>query len=276
MPLFFFLSGCVLSVDKPYKEIIKKKVKQLLLPYVFFILLSCCFYWMLLLLSHRFTINHLWSLVDLFPYDNEIINTPLWFFGTVVVVFYFIVELAEKYEVSLPFFLGRGIGEMIYMHLGFFFYKRGYVFQLYRLKKSCQVYLFLLSAIAFVCLFYCAEKIYVDKEMLFRIIHLFTAISGIFFILMGAILCAVLSGVFVKVLCYLGRNTLYIFAVHLPLLEFARPIGKYVIGSNGLGYDSIVFLTDLVLAIIVSWGLKIGKDSFSKKLPHYSPTGIIE
>ena len=79
MPLFFFLSGCVLSVDKPYKEIIKKKVKQLLLPYVFFILLSCCFYWMLLLLSHRFTINHLWSLVDLFPYDNEIINTPLWF-----------------------------------------------------------------------------------------------------------------------------------------------------------------------------------------------------
>ena len=57
MPLFFFLSGCVLSVDKPYKEIIKKKVKQLLLPYVFFILLSCCFYWMLLLLSHRFTIN---------------------------------------------------------------------------------------------------------------------------------------------------------------------------------------------------------------------------
>ena len=53
-------------------------------------------------------------------------------------------------------------------------------------------------------------------------------------------------------------------------------IGKYVIGSNGLGYDSIVFLTDLVLAIIVSWGLKIGKDSFSKKLPHYSPTGIIE
>ena len=298
MPLFFFLSGCVLSVDKPYKEIIKKKVKQLLLPYVFFILLSCCFYWMLLLLSHRFTINHLWSLVDLFPYDNEIINTPLWFLvslfwmsiiysgirkcvsrewivGTVVVVFYFIVELAEKYEVSLPFFLGRGIGEMIYMHLGFFFYKRGYVFQLYRLKKSCQVYLFLLSAIAFVCLFYCAEKIYVDKEMLFRIIHLFTAISGIFFILMGAILCAVLSGVF-KVLCYLGRNTLYIFAVHLPLLEFARPIGKYVIGSNGLGYDSIVFLTDLVLAIIVSWGLKIGKDSFSKKLPHYSPTGIIE
>ena len=321
MPLFFFLSGCVLSVDKPYKEIIKKKVKQLLLPYVFFILLSCCFYWMLLLLSHRFTINHLWSLVDLFPYDNEIINTPLWLLvslfwmsiiysgirkcvsrewivGTVVVVFYFIVELAEKYEVSLPFFLGRGIGcrirkssprlvslpfflgrgigEMIYMHLGFFFYKRGYVFQLYRLKKSCQVYLFLLSAIAFVCLFYCAEKIYVDKEMLFRIIHLFTAISGIFFILMGAILCAVLSGVFVKVLCYLGRNTLYIFAVHLPLLEFARPIGKYVIGSNGLGYDSIVFLTDLVLAIIVSWGLKIGKDSFSKKLPHYSPTGIIE
>lgn len=123
MPLFFFLSGCVLSVDKPYKEIIKKKVKQLLLPYVFFILLSCCFYWMLLLLSHRFTINHLWSLVDLFPYDNEIINTPLWFLvslfwmsiiysgirkcvsrewivGTVVVVFYFIVELAEKYEVS--------------------------------------------------------------------------------------------------------------------------------------------------------------------------------
>ena len=157
----------------------------MLLPSVFFILLSCCFYWMLLLLSHRFTINHLWSLVDLFPYDNEIINTPLWFLvslfwmsiiysgirkcvsrewivGTVVVVFYFIVELAEKYEVSLPFFLGRGIGEMIYMHLGFFFYKRGYVFQLYRLKKSCQVYLFLLSAIAFVCLFYCAEKIYVD------------------------------------------------------------------------------------------------------------------
>lgn len=80
----------------------------------------------------------------------------------------------------ITFLLGRGIGEMIYMHLGFFFYKRGYVFQLYRLKKSCQVYLFLLSAIAFVCLFYCAEKIYVDKEMLFRIIHLFTAISGIF------------------------------------------------------------------------------------------------
>lgn len=28
----------------------------------------------------------------------------------------------------------------------------------------------------------------------------------------------------------------------------------------------LFFLTDLVLAIIVSWGLKIGKDSFSKKI----------
>lgn len=43
-------------------------------------------------------------------------------------VFYFIVELAEKYEVSLPFFLGRGIGEMIYMLWDFSFIKEDMCF----------------------------------------------------------------------------------------------------------------------------------------------------
>ena len=75
MPLFFFLSGCVLSVDKPYKEIIKKKVKQLLLPYVFFILLSwiesCCFYWRVIIAVASVYNKSLMEFADLFPCDNR-------------------------------------------------------------------------------------------------------------------------------------------------------------------------------------------------------------
>ncbi len=288
MPLFFFLSGCVLNVDKPYKEIIKKKVNQLLLPYVFFVLLSCIFYWSLLILTNRFEINDLLSITSLFPYDNEIVNTPLWFLfslfwmsvfylgirklipyewciSVVVLIFYFGIEIMKEHDMSLPFFIGRGLGEMVYMHCGYFLYKkRGYIFQWYKLTNKNKVLLFLLGVAIYFILFDYGVKIFENEWIGSKIVLLLIAFLGIFITLMSSLLCSIWTFL-TQILCYLGRNTLYIFAVHLPLLECVRPIGKYIVGEHGLLYDAVVFCGDLLLAIIVSHGLKLLKNRFLER-----------
>ena len=278
MPLFFFLSGCVLCIRKSYKDIVKKKANQLLIPYVLFVFLSCLFYWGLLFLTHRFSIDQLLSLVtSLFPYNNKIINTPLWFLLSlfwmsviyvgirkivhqewlifiIVIALFFAMKIVGGRGFVLPFFIGRGLGEMIYMHLGYFLYKRkNYIFQLYKLNMKYIGCFVFLSVIIFCSLFYWGKS---TIDALCDFISLFVAIAGISFIFMLSLFLKNVAKYIVGVLSYLGRNTLYIFAIHLPLLEFARPIGKYTVGDNGLLYDAIVFCSDLILAIVLAWFLK--------------------
>lgn len=286
MPLFFFLSGCVLNISKPYKDIVKRKANQLLIPYIFFVFLSCLFYWGLLFLTHRFSIDQLQSLIkSLFPYKNEIINTPLWFLlslfwmsviyvgirkivhrewliFTIVMILYLAMKEVGSRGFILPFFLGRGLGEMIYMHLGYFLYKRkNYIFQLYELNMSYIVCLLFLSVIVFCSLFYLQKP---TIDVLYDFILLFIAIAGISVIFMQSLLFKNLAKYIVGVLSYLGCNTLYIFAIHLPLLEFARPIGKYIVGGNGLLYDAVVFCSDLILSIALAWFLKYIKNLINR------------
>lgn len=288
MPLFFFLSGCVLSISKPYRDIVKKKANQLLIPYIFFVFLSCLFYWGLLFLTHRFSINQLLSLVkSLFPYDNEIINTPLWFLLSlfwmsiiyvgirkivhrewlifiVVIALFFSMKIVWSSGFVLPFFIGRGLGEMIYMHLGYFLYKRkNYISQLYKLNMKYIGCFAFLSVIIFCGLFYWGKS---TIDALYDFISLFVAIAGISFIFMLSLFLKNVAKYIVGVLSYLGRNTLYIFAIHLPLLEFARPIGKYTVGGSGLLYDAVVFCSDLILAVVLAWFLKYIKNLINSKL----------
>lgn len=79
MPLFFFLSGCFFNWKMSSKDFVKKKVRQLLIPYFIFFLLSCLYYMILLALTGRFSLETLFMLEGIFPINNEIINTPLWF-----------------------------------------------------------------------------------------------------------------------------------------------------------------------------------------------------
>ena len=80
MPLFFFLSGCFFSVKLDFIDFIKKKFRQLITPYIFFLVLSCVYYWGLLFVTGRFDVSDLLDIIQIFPYNNKILNTPLWFF----------------------------------------------------------------------------------------------------------------------------------------------------------------------------------------------------
>ena len=109
MPLFFFLSGCVFSIDKykDYKQFLIKKVKTIYFPVICFTFLSTIFdmlYYGLLLHNENYTVS---------KYMNDIVgillqqrgkNDILWFLPCLFVaenIFYWIVKFGNKYGKSL-------------------------------------------------------------------------------------------------------------------------------------------------------------------------------
>lgn len=268
MPLFFFLSGCFFSPKLSFGGFIKKKFRQLIVPYWLFIILSCLYYWGLLYVTGRLNTECFSSLYDLFPYDNEIINTPLWFFFALFwmsILYYLLRKLTNnnfvilgitvalhlleffftQVDLALPAYMGRSLRELVYMHLGFWLYeetKLAFINKNTILKK----YLYIaVCIVVFVFLFTIQKQI---DGYLWSLMTIFTAFVGIVFslFLAGIIRYKLLIVVF----SYLGTHTLCLFSIHLPLYEISRPIAKMLFDPNNIYYDITSFLVVLVLSII--------------------------
>ena len=302
MPLFFFLSGCVLSVDKPYKEIIKKKVKQLLLPYVFFILLSCCFYWMLLLLSHRFTINHLWSLVDLFPYDNEIINTPLWFLPCLFLellflyaITFIIDRIASKRRLSYALF---GVSIIAAIVIQYVIYKfslfptkapifkadvaiamlpfslSGVLFSKFAAQNQKTLrkpYIFILSLLCVAAGGFSALKLNIlvgyQSSEYGRILIFY--LSAFMSVLGFTLLCFFIPKL--KVISYIGSNTMPILLMHKFPVVFFHTLCPFIserLADKSLFWSAIAALLSIGLCLLVALPIhKIAPFVLGEKMP---------
>lgn len=290
MPLFFFLSGCFFSTKLDFVSFMKKKFRQLIIPYIFFLVLSCIYYWGLLFVTGRFDIYELLDIFQIFPYDNKILNAPLWFFYALFwmsliyyllrryvrndyLIFFIVLlmhigeYLLSTNDISLPAYLGRSLREIIYMHMGFVLYNRTTLFEKIKIISLKNLFLLLISIVLFILLFSLQKKL--DKDFTYSLLSIFTAFMGIAFSLY---LCSIIRFKWIeKFFDYLGTHTLYLFSVHLPLYETSRPIAKRLFEKGSFQYDITSFLIVFALSIMTTEVLMLlfpkflGRSLFAKK-----------
>lgn len=323
MPLFFLLSGCFFSTHLPFKDFLKKKVNHLIIPFIIFFLLSCLYYWGILAVTGRFTTNSLYSLKNIFPYNNELINTPLWFFYAlfwmsliyyllrkyvknelVICLICIILHITEFFlssnDIAMPAYLGRTFREIIYMHIGYLLYNKSkFITNIHRATsrnitntgnavyergtdRSCNqiggaslrisiknIILSIICIIVFAGLFAIQNRMH-TKSIEYSLFTILTALSGICIILyLGAIICNIQNAL-KAISTYLGRHTLCLFALHLPLFEISRPIAKKIFAVDSLAYDIVSFIIVLTLSVFAGEILMmifpkyLGNSSFAK------------
>ena len=264
MPLFFFIAGFFLKPTTTLENFAIKKTKTLILPYIIFYTFTLLFYTVLLLLTNRACPISVETLIDYIPVDNEILNTPLWFFYAlfwmsiiyfllrkfiknntillgVTILLYVINAILTMHKISLPMYLNRSLGEMIYMHLGYLCFNK---YELKHYIKHSYVkkrVLLFTSFILFTILYNISAP---TKELIIIGTRPLIAISGI---MMVVVMSMIINSN--KVLNYLGKHSLVIFALHLPLFEIARPIAKRIFEIDSIGYECSVFVISLLLSI---------------------------
>ncbi len=295
MPLFFFLSGCFFKWNTTYRQFIKKKISQLIIPYIIFFLLSYIFYIVLLGLTHRLdTAYSLNMLKGLIPFGNEVMNSSLWFLYTLfwmsiiymairkicsnnflILIICLGLHLLEYVmlinNIKLPFFFNRSLESIIYMHWGYWLYHIWTSNLVLKLPIWKKVLLFLFSFFLWALIFHFQSTM---EGIVRNALGLIVAFTGIMF---SFFLCSLFFPAkrLRSILTYLGSHTLCLFALHMPLLEIARPCAKLLWGINNLKYDITVFCLSLLLSVIIGEILMmifpryLGVSSFSKKI---SPT----
>lgn len=271
MPLFFFLSGCFFNWKMSSKDFVKKKVRQLLIPYFIFFLLSCLYYMILLALTGRFSLETLFMLEGIFPINNEIINTPLWFLYALfwMSLLYYIIRryfqndlliilicllinvlhyILKENNILQPCFIGRAMQGLLFIHLGYCWYSFYNNTKRATSNKSIDMICFAISFILFVILFIGKGHL---TGIALEFYTLLLAVTGIVFTICLFALLYNKMKMTDRILTYLGSRTLCLFALHLPLFEIARPIARYLFGADNFGYDITVFTISLISSIVI-------------------------
>ena len=75
----------------------------------------------------------------------------------------------------------------------------------------------------------------------------FIAFAGLMIVISVSLLCNKNK----SLISYLGKHSLVIFSLHLPLFEISRPLAKRLFFENSIGYDIVIFTTSIVFTIII-------------------------
>lgn len=227
MPLFMFISGYSSNLrNKGIVETIKKRCKQLLIPYffwsvvvvfflpggLFFVMFEAPAYWFLLLLFIIIIINSLSTIVSTYTgCRQEYINLMV-----------FVLLLLIKYIMPI------NILSLNILCYHFLFFSLGYFFKIYQEKfsalyKNSFLFIMLMTLFIICSLFYRRN----ESPLIFNNLP-----SGIYFIITGTLGSLALLSLFLKKFDYksvvlenLGTNTLGIYVIHLLIHIIANYYG---------------------------------------------------
>ncbi len=242
IPLFFFLSGFVFSGDKyGFKDYFKNKIRTLVIPYfalgIVIYLFWCCIYLKqaqppiayLTMFLNFLKQEHFWTvwflaclfLVEIIYYFiNKISKKILWVNSIISIVLCLIgflwYRLGGK---GLPWNLDVALIAQLFFHLGYLF-KRYPTIQKFILDgKLVKRLLFFigLGAINVICGILCIKVSGKSLDMSIGMYgnEILTFISAVAGILAVIILCKSFP---IKILKYLGKNTMLIFAWHSRII----------------------------------------------------------
>lgn len=232
MPLFFLLSGYFFSSRDSIKIFLVKKTKSLLLPFCLFYILSSIFkyFWE----NYGDLINYIKSFGEFLAPDP-----PLWFLLSLFEIFV-IFFIIEKYIYSgiLKLMIVCGItliGYLCAMNeiflfyfpqscLGYIFFYIGYQIKQYNILQNRKVYLYvIIGAIVSYCLGI-VLRVHTDMKPLeidsTYILFFLPALGGSLLVIYFSRYLQ--DKRYTSWLAYLGRNSLLVMCVHMPLIPLSN------------------------------------------------------
>ncbi|NML37264.1 acyltransferase family protein [Chitinophaga sp. G-6-1-13] len=269
MPLFFMLSGYFWNPEQLFKKILQRKFLTLIVPYFFFFYYGYIFYAVLLSVTGRAGLFEAHAVI---PLVYPSMDTPTWFLLAlfeVTVLTYVVSKTIRKevyrlllvilatilgyylsrYKLRLPLFLDSAFSMLI-------FYYAGYQLKISGFLLSYQRRYILPTSILFV-VFLVGQFFRNGVDIRSNIIagsffpYFITALSGSLLVI---VLAYSLPTTFFlwKPLRYLGMQSLLIFGLHFPLLEFARPVASVLTHNIPTLYNICLAFCCLILTLLVA------------------------
>ncbi|WP_404284519.1 acyltransferase family protein [Exiguobacterium aurantiacum] len=265
MPMFFFISGYLFNSRRTsIGSLAKRKAATLLIPYVFFATISLPFGLLLDFRSGDFDISR--SIMNFFYLNGSVgWNSPIWF-----LIVLFIIEIAyfriynSRLSTSLIivtiflvgfFFAFSGFEYPLGMHIvsyGVVFYAVGNLVKntslLEKIGEKSKIYtmcsLFVLGLLNVLFGIVLNTRVSVYHNVVGNYIYFYlSALAGILFMF---ILFSKLPAL--KILQFLGSNTLLILATHYFVLYGYSIVDEPIFGQRVMDQDSI--LVSLLLTVI--------------------------
>jgi len=269
VPAFYFLSGY--TYKKKEREV-KLKAKRLLLPYILFNAILLTVYCSI---KENININYgvglLYSRYCLYPLgtnDNiqflNLYNAPTWFLTSLFLSFLLFRILINTSKRKIPLII-------LYMSLSFVLNKipmllpwsldtafctsififGGYIWK--RIEENQGTRFLLLLSIPLYILIYCINgniNLSVREYGFSIILCILSGLLGTIVLLHLSKLIEEKSHNINRVLACIGRHSLVIFALQLPLMDFASKTIHHLIYGSGFLQGLIVVISQIVAAIL--------------------------
>lgn len=275
MPLFYLLSGYFFQPVALLRPFIHKKVVTLLLPYLFFLLFDILFFCILYYLAGKTDQIFISPGIVIHPYG---VATPLWFllslfeviiiyqlilfvvknrwlqWGLVVLLFYTGYYLS-RFSIHLPLYIDSSLSMVLFFHVGCCLNHRlvkDMPLKWKYLLTGIGIILFILGIILHVKINIKANMID-QRSLLFVVV----ALGMCWVIMIFSEWLAKFSNGFIKALMILGKNSLYIFALHMLCLEIIMIIFPMPENEKWLyGWGIILLIGGIALSWLVGLGVK--------------------
>ena len=273
MPLFFMLAGIFHKNGKNYKEFIKKKIKTLLIPYFSFGIILLIFWFFIGRFFGESAIRKtpLIKCVIGFLYSNEIPNIAsmefapyIWFLTCLFIIeniFYFLLKFKidrRKFTIigiifiifselllifiktPLPWNIVRAFKDIVFYGIGYFYSNNFRKKIYYRKDITVGIFLFIIN----VCIFFLLNgKNYFYEEIMYLIGGMFGSIATL-----KIFRCIKYN----KILDFLGKNTLIIFAFHGrtgSIIKLILMLLNIQMLEDNLIFDFIIMTLKIILCV---------------------------
>lgn len=265
IPLFFFLSGYMFNEKRAFIPFLRKKIKSLLIPYIFFSFLYICF-------DKEFSISsyNIKTIVADFILQQR--YTPLWFITSLFVaniLFYFLLKIFHNinYQVLLSLFASiliascwhdksysiiwnADISIFVIPYMLIANYTKKYYTIILRNKSNNYIFLlsffFLNIGIGGINYIMSGEMIDLFNNTLgYLPLAYLEIVFGIFVVI---IISTLKKSIIIQ---YIGRNSLVIFALHLMVYDFIRFLySQFGFFQSSLS-TSLLLIRDLVSLTLI-------------------------
>ncbi len=290
LPIFYFVGGFLYRdahMINTFGDYFLKKVKRVLIPY--FVL---CFISAIVYISYNYYIGESYDILDilksiLVSKRNYIyINVPLWFltsFFTVEILYYLLKCLFNNYLILFIVLFFGYIGVVIFRTTGSLYtlpwtFDASLYFIIYyfigdvlsgilRLSNRNFSYFFIFSFPVFFIsitinimnlfgMIKHADIIYYDFGVLIALVsylfHVFISLTGVFSYLFISYLFR-----WLKILKFIGRNSLYYFSIHMPLyyILYKEGVFNLIFGEtflSSLNITTVGIIYTLFLIIVIT------------------------
>lgn len=275
MPLFYLLSGYFFQPVSPLRPFFQKKALTLLLPYVFFLLFDLFIFYILYNLSGEADQIFISPGIAIHPYG---VATPLWFLLSLfeVIVIYRLIVLVVKNKwlqwgvVVLLFYAGYYLSQFS-IHLPLYadsslsmilFFHTGYCLNHQLIRSMSLKWKYLLAyggGILFVAGILLQVKIDIKINVVDQrsLLFLVVALGACWAIMVFSEWLAKFSNCLTKCLTVIGKDSLYIFALHMLCFEIIKVILPMPENEKWIyGWGIILLIGGIALSWLISLGIK--------------------